>query len=83
MTRQFNLVFIGLSSTKPTLSRNEKDVVDHKITQPHIYPGICHALRVGRSFQPHWQVARGSPDGDEPANNFFIYLQLSRIGAVG
>lgn len=35
-------------STKPTLSRNEKDVVDHKITQPHLSRDSSHAL--GRSM---------------------------------
>lgn len=35
---------------KPTLSRNEKDVVDHKITQPHLSE-IRHMLTVGASLR--------------------------------
>ena len=61
---------------KPTLSRNEKDVVDHKITQPH-------QSRLGRSKPTCSADMALSLTTLSQQRNFFFYYSCQGIGAVG
>ena len=53
-----SLVSLDYPSTKPTLSRNEKDVVDHKITQPPRDSSHVYLLRLQAHYYagPIWRL---------------------------
>ena len=63
---------------KPTLSRNEKYVVDHKITQPHLSRDSSHVLSVGPSLSAPTACAPADPYGDHRAMalSFFLFTAV-------